>query len=188
MARVAFPENRVTSTRVASTVGVVHTAAALAILRILASYSWLNSTFYGKDAKFAPDFLSGKGLTMRINEPQMGFVHTVLMPWVATFLTGIVIPHATIFAWLLALGGFGVGLSLLFGLFARLGGAGAIFLAVVNILVAAGGKNATDIFGHNYLLVLAGLVVIIAAAGRSYGLDRLLIARFPTSRLLRVIS
>jgi hypothetical protein len=61
MARVAFQEDRVTSTRVATTVGVVHAGAALAILRILSSYSWLNSTFYGKDAKFAPDFLSGKG-------------------------------------------------------------------------------------------------------------------------------
>jgi hypothetical protein len=105
MARVAFPENRVTPTRVATTVGVVHAAVALAILRILASYSWLNSTFYGKDAKLTPDFLSGKGLTMRINDLQMGFVHTVLMPWVATFLTGVVVPHATLFACLPAWAG-----------------------------------------------------------------------------------
>ena len=96
-----------------------------------------------------------------------------MLPWVATFLTGVVVPHAALFAWLLALGGLGVGLSLWLGLFSRLGGAGAIFLAVVNILGAARGKNAADTFGHNYTLALAGLVVIISAAGHVYGLDRL---------------
>jgi len=69
-----------------------------------------------------------------------------------------------------------------------LGGAGAIFLTIVNVLVASGAKNATDTIGHNYMLALVGLVVIIAAAGRAYGLDRLLVARFPTSRLLRLVS
>lgn len=163
--------------------GLAHAAAARA-----PDYSWLNSTFIGKDAKLAPDFLSGTGLAARIIAPQTGFVHTALMPWVATFLTGVVVPHAALFAWLLTLGGFGVGVSLLFGLCSRLGGVGAIFLAVVNILVAGGATNAADTIGHNYLLALVGLVVIISAAGRAYGLDRLLIARFPDARLLRLIA
>lgn len=118
----------------------------------------------------------------------MGFAHTAVAPWVSSLLTGAVVPHASLFAWLIALGHSGVGLSLLLGLFARLGGAGAIVLGITNILVAGGAPNATDTIGSNYMLAVAGLAVLISAAGRSYGLDRLLIERFPNVRWLRVIA
>jgi uncharacterized membrane protein YphA (DoxX/SURF4 family) len=78
-----------------------------------------------------------------------------------------------------------VGVSLLLGLFTRLGGFFAIVQAVTNALVAGG--NGADTIGHNYMLALVGLVVLLSAAGRTYGLDGLLIARFPNSRFLRLI-
>ncbi len=172
-----------------SAIGVVHTGVALALLRVLSSYSWLNGAFIGKDAKFAPDFLAGSGLTMRITDPKMGFTHTAAASWVPGVLTGTVVPHAALFAWLIALGELGVSLSLVLDLFTRLGGLFAIVQAIINILVAGGSsQGATEVIGHNYMLALAGLVVIVAAAGRAYGLDRLLIARFPTSRLLRLVA
>ena len=190
MARVASRGSLSTPAHTTSTAvagGIVYAGAGLALLRALSSYSWLQGAFIGKDAKFAPDFLGGAGLSTRITAPKMGFAHTALTPWKAGFLTGTAVPHASLFAWLIALGEVGAGLSLLLGLFARLGGLLAIAQAAVNILVAGNSPGGTETIGHNYMLALAGLVVIVTAAGRAYGLDRLLVARFPTSRPLRLI-
>jgi len=166
--------------------GALHAGVALALVRALSSYSWLDGALWGKDAKFAPDFLRGAGLTQRITTGKTAFVHTTLVPGVASFLTGTVVPHASLFAWLIALGELVTGCSLLLGLFARLGGALAISQALVNIVIAGGGSQ--DTLGHNYMLLIVGLGVLLAAAGRTYGLDRLLIERYPSSRLLRLVS
>ena len=162
-------------------------AMALALLRILSSYSWLSGAFIGKDAKFSPDFLAGPGLVSRITGgPNGGFVHTVLSSGIAAWLTGTVIPHASLFAWLLALGEAVVGISLLLGVFTRLGSFLAILQSIVNILVAGGGG--ADTIGHNYLLIILALAFIVTAAGRKYGIDGMLVRRFPNSRLLRVLA
>lgn len=50
-----------------------------------------------------------------------------------SFLTNTVIPHASLFAFMLALGEVAVGFSFLFGLFTRLGGVIAVLHSVVNI-------------------------------------------------------
>lgn len=167
---------------------IVAAAAALAVLRILSSYSWLSGAFSGKDAKFSPDFLSGAGLAMRITDPLNGFAHTAVTPSIARLLTGTVLPHAQLFAWLIALSELAIGASMLLGLFARLGGLLAIVRALANILVAGHSSSGAETIGHNYMLALAGLVVLISAAGRAYGIDGWLVRRFPRSGLLRLVS
>ncbi len=158
-------------------------AVALALVRLLSSYIWLNGAFIGPDAKFAPDFLAGQGLASRITG---GFVHTALTSGIASWLTSTVVPHASLFAWLLALGEAAVGISMLLGLFTRLGSVLAIAQAIVNILVV-GGAGA-DTIGQNYLLIILSLAFIAAAAGRTYGIDGILIRRFPNSRFLRLLA
>lgn len=148
---------------------------------------WLSGAFMGKDAKFNPNFLSGAGSVSRITGGSNGgFVHTAVSSGVAAWLTGTVIPHASLFAWLLALGEAAVGISLLLGLFTRLGSFFVIVQAIVNLLVAAG--SGADTIGHNYLLIILALAFIASAAGRRLGLDGLLLRRFPHSRLLHIIS
>jgi uncharacterized membrane protein YphA (DoxX/SURF4 family) len=167
------------------TIGPIDALGCLALLRVLSSYSWLSGALIGSDAKLRPDFLSGSGLISRITEPEKGFEHTALTTGLSSFLTQTVIPHASVFAWMIALSELAIGLSLLFGIFSRLGGLLAIVRAITNVLIA-GAKP--DTLGHNYMLALAGLVVMISAAGRAYGVDRWLIARFPRSHLLRLVS
>jgi thiosulfate dehydrogenase (quinone) large subunit len=164
---------------------LVRVDASLALLRALSSYSWLTGALKGQDAKFTSHFLSGSGLAERINDPQKGFAHTAVSSDIANFLTGTVVPHASLFAWMIALSELMIGLSLLLGLFARLGGLGAILRAITNVLV---GGAAPETLGHNYMLALAGLVVLISAAGRAYGIDYYLIRKFPDSRFLRLLS
>ncbi len=80
----------------------------------------------------------------------MGFVHTAANHTIVSFLTGTVVPHASLFAWLIALGELGVGVSLLLGLFTRLDGFFAIVQAATYMLVAGG--SGADTIGHNYML------------------------------------
>jgi hypothetical protein len=112
-----------------------HAVGAVVFLRIMSSLAWLDSAFVGKDAKFAAAFLSGAGLADAITQK---FVNTALTPSVVNVLQNIVLPHAMIFALLIAFGDLAIGLSLFLGLFTRLGGALAIVRAITNILVAGG--------------------------------------------------
>jgi hypothetical protein len=118
---------------------------------MMSSLAWLDSAFVGKDAKFASTFLSGAGLADVITQK---FVHTALTPTVVDVLQKIVMPHATIFALLIAFGDLAIGLSLSLGLFTSLGGALAIVRAITNILVAGGAGP--DTIGFNAMLMVAG--------------------------------
>jgi thiosulfate dehydrogenase [quinone] large subunit len=156
--------------------------AALALLRLFAAYSWLAGAFLGSDAKFSAQFLSGKGLQMRVNTM---FSKHALIPAVGHWLPGFVDPNAALFAWLLAVGELVVGVSLVLGLLTRVGGLLTVIQAAINLLVA-GGLGA-DTVGHNYLLILIGLAVMLTGAGRRYGLDALILRRFP-HRYLRLLA
>jgi len=156
---------------------VRHAPAALVVLRVGSSLAWLDSAFVGKDAKFAASFLSGAGLAERIRDT---FVHSAATPQVAEILRIVVLPHAQIFAVLIALGDALAGISLALGLFARLGGAVAVLRSLVNIAVAAG--MGTDAVGYNAMLALAGALVIWTDAGRLAGFDAVRVRRNPRSR------
>jgi hypothetical protein len=54
-----------------------HPVGAVVFLRMMSSLAWLDSAFIGKDAKFAPTFLSGAGLADVVTKK---FVHTALTP------------------------------------------------------------------------------------------------------------
>lgn len=159
------------------------TRAAIVWLRIISSLAWLDSALIGKDAKLAPGFLSGGGLAKSINEK---FLHTAVTPGVASFLQNTVVPHAQMFAVMVAFGDLAIGVSLLFGVFTRLGAALAILRGVNNIMVA-GGAGA-DTIGFNCMLITAGVICIATGAGRRYGIDGALLRRWPDSKLLRLLA
>jgi uncharacterized membrane protein YphA (DoxX/SURF4 family) len=162
---------------------ILHAKPAVVWLRILSSLAWLDSAFVGRDAKVAPAFLHGNALAERISTT---FVHTAIDARVAQLLTTYVLPHAAVFALLIACADAAAGVSLAFGLCVRLGAAIAIARALVNILVAGGAG--TDAIGYNALLIAAGGICIATAAGRKCGVDAGLIDRFPRSSVLRMIA
>ena len=147
------------------------------------SLAWLDSALVGKDAKLAPDFLSGAGLSERVATT---FVHTALSPALAAFLRDTVAPHAQTFAVLIAVADLAIGISLFFGFLTRLGGSLAIARAVTNVLIVGGAG--TDTIGFNAMLATAGAVALVTGAGRRFGLDRMLLEHYPNSRLLRLLA
>lgn len=160
-----------------------HSRGAVVWLRVISSLAWLDSALIGKDAKLSAAFLSGEGLAKTIHEKLM---HTALTPAIAHLLQSVVLTHAQVFAILIAFADLAIGISLLLGLFTRLGGLLAIFRAATNILIA-GGAGA-DTVGFNAMLITAGVIFIATRAGRRYGLDGMLLTRWPSARFLRIIS
>lgn len=164
-------------------VTILNAKAAIVWLRIIASLAWLDSAFVGRDAKVAPAFLHGTALAERITTT---FVHTAIDSRVAQLMTWYVLPHAAIFALLIACADAAAGISLALGLCVRVGATIAIVRAFVNILVA-GGAGA-DTIGYNAMLIATAGMCIATAAGRKFGLDARLIDRFPRMDVLRLIA
>jgi uncharacterized membrane protein YphA (DoxX/SURF4 family) len=96
--------------------------------------------------------------------------------WYSSFLGAVVLPHATLFAALVALGELGVSISLLAGVATRLGAAVGILLTTNYVLL--NGTGFSDVSNDRALLV-GFLVVLLAASGRTCGVDMYLAKRWP---------
>jgi uncharacterized membrane protein YphA (DoxX/SURF4 family) len=112
-------------------------------------------------------------------------LHETLAKWAAgpaydfytPFLQRVAIPHAGLFAHLVAYGEMAVGALLLIGCATRLAALGGVFLCL-NFLFASG----ASILGVEMPAVFVLLLVTVyaTAAGRAVGLDALLKQRLPS--------
>ncbi len=91
------------------------------------------------------------------------------------FLESVVLPNTGLFAQLVAMGEFLFGLSVLLGLFTRLGAAIGIFM-ILNFTFTTG--RGLWLPGMDAAYVWALLTLLICAAGRSFGLDLLIRRRW----------
>ena len=97
------------------------------------------------------------------------------------FLQHVVIPHATIFSYLVILGELTAGISLLLGLGTRVGSAVAMFL-FLNFLFAKG-RLFWSPDSEDAAVFFSALVCLLGAAGRVWGVDAYLAKRWPRSIL-----
>ena len=142
--------------------------AYLVPLRLFAGWVFLNAAL----SKLAGGWVGG---------PQL---HDIIAGWLrdgrpyhfyAPFLRAVVLPHASTFALVIALGELLVGAALLAGLFTRLAAIGGLLL-VGNFLLGRG-----DGLGNNDtapMLVML-LTVALTNPGRALGLDAALRGRVP---------
>src|SRR5687768_16765047 len=92
------------------------------------------------------------------------------------FLEGTVLPNATLFSQLVTLGEVAAGVSLLLGLLTRVGAVVCMWL-MLNYMLMKGTLLGQYMNGMTYsdrVYFLAGLACFLAAAGLSWGLDRVL--------------
>jgi uncharacterized membrane protein YphA (DoxX/SURF4 family) len=164
--------------------GPMGAVVALVALRILTSWPWINGAFFGSDSKVGSYFLSGAFLKARISGPT-GFAAHSLYPSVGHFVATTIYDNASFWAWIIFLGEATAGILLMLGLFTRIGGLVASLSALANLLAAAGGG--ADTIGQNYLLLVIGILFIFAAPGRRFGLDGLILQRFPNVSWLRLL-
>jgi uncharacterized membrane protein YphA (DoxX/SURF4 family) len=106
-----------------------------------------------------------------------GFAMRNASPWYQHFLQQVVIPHATIFSYLIIIGEVIAGLSLLFGVGTRMGAAIAMFL-FLNYLFAKG-RLFWSPDSEDAAVFFSALVCCLGAAGRVWGIDVYLARRWP---------
>ena len=112
----------------------------------------------------------------------LGFLNGYAMrnssTWYQHFLQHVVIPHATLFSYLIIAGEVTAGLSLLLGLGTRLGSAIAMFL-FLNYLFAKG-RLFWSPDSEDAAVFFSAMVCCLGAAGRVWGIDAYLARRWPT--------
>ncbi len=98
-------------------------------------------------------------------------------PFWKAFLEKVVLPNASVFGWVLALGEIAVGLGLVFGLFTRVAAAGGIALMAAILIGTGRGEPGASwdqwvTAGMTAKFTLLLLLMIFAAdAGKVWGLD-----------------
>jgi thiosulfate dehydrogenase (quinone) large subunit len=102
--------------------------------------------------------------------------------WYKAFLQNTVLPHAALFATLQTYGEVVVGLGLILGLFTRL-------TAVIGLVLALNYGLATQWMtfgqqGFHLLLITSMVIFLVAGAGRTWGLDAVLLPRLRALRWL----
>ena len=93
------------------------------------------------------------------------------------FVQELIIPHATLFGYLVMAGELAAGLSMLLGLGTRVGAAIAMFL-FLNYMLAKG-RLFWSPDSEDAAVFLSALVCLLGAAGRVWGLDAYLARRWP---------
>jgi uncharacterized membrane protein YphA (DoxX/SURF4 family) len=148
-------------------------AGWLAVIRILTGIMWLGHGI----AKFreSQNFMPPNGyFAMYVShglQTSTGAYH-----W---FLATVVSPNIAIFAELTRLGEVLTGLSLLLGLWTRLGGAGGVFLTL-NYLAARGALlRPSSVETIDFAMLVLSLVSLVLPTGRVFGVDRLLKPKQP---------
>jgi uncharacterized membrane protein YphA (DoxX/SURF4 family) len=131
----------------------------LALIRIAVGFFW-----------YQESFMKLPGHTAYFGNLLQMVAKGAILPGYAGIIQHVFVPHAALFAvfvWLLELS---IGLSLMFGVFTRLGGtAGAIWGALLFCGLAYGKMSSPWYFG---LIVLINVLLAVTAAGRTLGVDR----------------
>ncbi len=163
------------------------------VVRLYVGYEWLTSgwekltgrsiTFdaFGKAADGGPWLLTGHdGTSIHgfVNGAlaHTGGAHPTVQTWYAVFLQHVVSPNATVFAYLVSMGEFLVGIGLILGVFT---GVAALFGVFMNMNYMLAGS-----LSINPILAILGILLVLAwRISGYYGLDRWLLPLLIIPRL-----
>ena len=151
----------------------------LAIVRILTGVIWL--------AHGIPKFTQSAAFL-----PPNGFISTFVSeamqkadPWYQGFLAGVVQPNIALFAEMVRLGEVLVGISLVLGLFTRLGGLFGVFLSL-NYLAAKGHVfSSAALQTPDFAVFLLSLTSLVMPTGRVLGVDAIFTKRVQPAPTVR---
>lgn len=113
----------------------------------------------------------------------MGFLTFALknaFPWYRSIVAHLILPHAQTFGAMVVVAEIAVGLALIVGLATRGAAIVAIFL-LLNYEAAKGSLPWQP--GIDQSDIILALIVLVCAAGRTYGIDAFIHARFPKMSL-----
>jgi len=135
-------------------IGVSTSTAWLAFLRIYLGYMWIMS---GLEKVNTGWLAAGNKLVAGASTAPIG---PNTPDWYVSFMEKVVFPHALLFQVMITLGELAIGTCLILGLFTVLAALGSIFMNI-NFMISGSGDM--------WFLVVS--IVMLAGAGRSFGLD-----------------
>ncbi|MCX7919246.1 MAG: DoxX family membrane protein [bacterium] len=141
----------------------------IACLRIAVGYFFFQAGW----TKLTGRFISNNMLLTTLNE----WVQHIPTAWYKNFMVNFVMPHTTIFSYLVVYGEIFIGLALMFGLMTRLSAAVAFVMNLNYHLATSWQSGAAGMI--NKIFIICELVILISAAGRVFGLDRILHKKYP---------
>ena len=142
---------------------LVRTLYALAGLRILLGVLWLANLSWKLPPDFGKDDAEGLLYNFRLAEE-----HAVIGP-LQDLTREVIIPHFTLFGWLVFLAELSAGVLLLLGLWTRVG---ALIGLVQSIAITLLVVRAPDEWVWTYVMFVAiGLVVLVTPSGSRLSLD-----------------
>jgi len=134
----------------------------ISLLRIYTGYYLLSQGI----RKYQRDFPKGDWIGRQIGD----IAALDLYPWYKRLLTQYVVPHSELFGYLVVIGEFAVGISLLLGLLTRLSAFVGIFM-VTNYMLGPGMARGGALFANQQIFILSLLIILLSGAGRTLGLD-----------------
>jgi thiosulfate dehydrogenase [quinone] large subunit len=148
-------------------------------VRVLVGAVWLNGAI---EKLLNPDFPQQFATSLRAG----GFV-SQSPPFFQSFMRGVVVPNAELFAQLMRVGELALGVALILGLLTNLAAAGSIALSIVIMLSQGGvglgtGLGSPELLTINVLIALISVVILLSPDAKDLSLDALL------ARKRRVLS
>ena len=139
---------------------------ALGLTRIVTGYMWYTQTLW----KQPPNWGGPGGLRYWVE-----LSGQYADPWYRSFVNGVVLPHFELFAPTVWLTETVIAVSLVFGIFGRLGGA-LCFAMGINLYLANGRLPNEWPWTYAFIILL-GAIFGATRAGRYLGVDQLLVPR-----------
>ncbi len=145
------------------------------VVRVYLGYEWLSSSLSKWGAAAWTGDGSGAAIVGFVNGAlsKTGGEHPDVQAWYATFLREVVLPNASLFAWLVTIGETLVGIALIVG---ALTGIAAFF----GILMNANYLLAGTVSSNPVLIILGALVMLAWRNAGWIGLDRFLLPALGT--------
>ena len=145
-------------------------AGWLAVVRVYTGFFWLtHALFKWQDAEWTAPHGSMATIVQQMAQSTSGFYHN--------FLVGTVLPNAALFANLVRWGETLTAISLLLGLWTRLGGLGGVFLPL-NYWLAKGAFAHLDGYGGlDAAALVLSFINVVLPTNRVFALDALLRSR-----------
>ena len=150
-------------------------------VRVLVGAVWLNGAI---EKLLNPDFPQQFATSLQAG----GFVSQA-PPFFQSFMRGVVIPNAELFAQLMRAGELALGVALILGLLTNLAAVGSVALSIIIVLSQGGvrlgmGLGPPEFLTINVLVALISVVILLSPAAKALSLDAVLARKRPLLSLL----
>ena len=145
-------------------------------VRVLIGAVWLNG---GIEKLLNPEFPQQFATSLQAG----GFVSQA-PPFFQSFMRGVVVPNAELFAQLMRAGELALGVALILGLLTNLAALGSVALSIVIAISQGGlrlgtGLGAPEFLTINVVVALISVVILLSPAAKSLSVDAILARRSP---------